>query len=173
MESTQVKDRIERAEKLVRRMKMDQPFIHSAKEADIRRISQYDIERHRKFTLPFACIIFFFIAAPVGAIIRKGGLGFPAVISIILFLIYYIVDNSGYKMARQVVWPVWEGIWLSSFVLFPLGIFLTYKAATDQIVSIDKTLIKRLMNRILKFGKKKSVEQEDRNDSISSHCKGH
>ena len=169
MESTQVKDRIERAEKLVRRMKMDQPFIHSAKEADIRRISQYDIERHRKFTLPFACIIFFFIAAPLGAIIRKGGLGFPAVISIILFLIYYIVDNSGYKMARQVVWPVWEGIWLSSFVLFPLGIFLTYKAATDQIVSIDKTLIKRLMNRILKFGKKKSVEQEeDRNDSISS-----
>ena len=120
MDPTQVQDRINRAERQVKRMKMDQPFIYSAKEADIKRIFRYDIERHRKFTLAFACVIFFFIAAPLGAIIRKGGLGFPAVISVILFLVYYIIDNSGYKMAREVVWPVWQGIWLSSFVLFPL-----------------------------------------------------
>lgn len=90
------------------------------------------IELHRKFTLAFACLIFFFIGAPLGAIIRKGGLGAPIVISVILFIIYYIIDNAGYKMARQALWPVWEGMWLSSFVLLPIGIFLTYKAATDS-----------------------------------------
>lgn len=155
MEAAQVKDRIDRAEKVVQRMQMDQPFIHSAKDADVRRVFRYDIERHRKFTLSFACVIFFFIAAPLGAIIRKGGLGFPAVISVFLFLVYYIIDNAGYKMAREVVWPVWEGIWLSSFVLFPLGIVLTYKAATDQIVSLDMGIIKQWGRKIKSFVRKR------------------
>jgi len=76
--------------------------------------------------------VFFFIGAPLGAIIRKGGLGAPVVISVILFIIYYIIDNTGYKMAREALWPCWAGMWLSSFVLLPTGIFLTYKAATDS-----------------------------------------
>lgn len=94
-------------------------------------IRKHEIELHRKFTLAFACFIFFFIGAPLGAIIRKGGLGAPIVISVVLFVIYYIIDNTGYKMAREALWPVWTGMWLSSFVLLPIGIFLTYKAATD------------------------------------------
>ncbi|MFV0468487.1 MAG: LptF/LptG family permease [Dysgonomonas sp.] len=89
-------------------------------------------ELHRKFTLSFACLIFFFIGAPLGAIIRKGGLGMPVVISVILFIIYYIIDNVGYKMARDGVWGIWQGVWLSSFVLFPLGVFFTYKANNDS-----------------------------------------
>ena len=97
-----------------------------------RYIRKHLIELHRKFTLAFACLIFFFIGAPLGAIIRKGGLGAPIVISVILFIIYYIIDNAGYKMAREALWPVWQGMWLSSFVLLPIGIFLTYKAATDS-----------------------------------------
>ena len=155
MSPPEVKDRIDRAIRQVNRMKMDQPFIHSAKQGDIRRAFRYDIERHRKFTLAFACLIFFFIAAPLGAIIRKGGLGFPTVISVILFLIYYIIDNSGYKMAREVVWPVWQGIWLSSFVLFPLGIFLTYMAAKDRIDTINIEPLKRICKKLVTFFRSK------------------
>ena len=95
-------------------------------------IRKHQIELFRKFTLAFACLIFFFIGAPLGAIIRKGGLGAPVVISVVMFIVYYIIDNTGYKMAREAIWPCWAGMWLSSFVLLPIGMFLTYKAATDS-----------------------------------------
>lgn len=97
-----------------------------------KKIRQHNVELQRKFTLSFACLIFFFIGAPLGAIIRKGGLGMPVVVSVILFIIYYIIDNLGYKMARDGVWDVWQGVWLSSFILFPLGVFITYKAINDS-----------------------------------------
>ncbi len=97
-----------------------------------RYIRKHEIELHRKFTLAFACLIFFFIGAPLGAITRKGGLGTPVVISVVMFIVYYIIDNTGYKMAREALWPCWAGMWLSSMVLLPIGIFLTYKAAADS-----------------------------------------
>ncbi len=96
------------------------------------KIRRHLMELHRKFTLPFACLIFFFIGAPLGAIIRKGGLGMPVVISIFFFIIYYIIDTIGAKFAREGVWHVYQGIWLSSSILLPVGIFLTYKSATDS-----------------------------------------
>ena len=97
-----------------------------------RYIRRHEIELHRKFTLAFACLVFFFIGAPLGAITRKGGLGMPVVISVVMFIVYYIIDNTGYKMAREALWPCWAGMWLSSFVLLPIGVFLTYKAASDS-----------------------------------------
>ncbi len=97
-------------------------------------IRRHQIELMKKFTLSLACLIFFFIGAPLGAIIRKGGLGMPIVISVILFIIYYIIDNMGYKLARDGRWLVWQGMWLSSAVLLPLGIFLTKKAVNDSAV---------------------------------------
>ncbi|MGV8962997.1 MAG: LptF/LptG family permease [Candidatus Saccharimonadaceae bacterium] len=97
-------------------------------------INRHWVEWHRKFTLSFACFIFFFIGAPLGSIIRKGGLGMPIVVSVLLFIIYYILDNVGYKMTRDGVWIHWIGMWFSSFVLFPLGIFLTYKAMNDSVI---------------------------------------
>lgn len=97
-----------------------------------KKIRGHNVELQKKFTLSFACLVFFFIGAPLGAIIRKGGLGMPVVISVILFIIYYIIDNVGYKMARDGVWAVWQGVWLSSFILFPLGAFITYKAINDS-----------------------------------------
>ncbi|HHT61569.1 MAG: LptF/LptG family permease [Paludibacteraceae bacterium] len=97
-----------------------------------RYVIQHSVEWHRKFTLSFACLIFFFIGAPLGAIIRKGGLGMPVVVSVALFIIYYIIDTTGQKMAREGIWETWQGMWLSSAVLLPVGIFLTYKAATDS-----------------------------------------
>ena len=82
-------------------------------EDSARYIRKHEIELYRKFTLAFACLIFFFIGAPLGAIIRKGGLGMPTVISVVLFIIYYIIDNTGYKMAREALWPCWAGMWLT------------------------------------------------------------
>jgi lipopolysaccharide export system permease protein len=132
----QKQEAIQRAIATANQNRTDASFYDAEKDATDRPLRRHDIERHRKFTLSFACLIFFFIGAPLGAIIRKGGLGIPVVVSVFLFIVYYIVDNTGYKMARDGIWPIWEGIWLSSAVLFPLGVFLTYKAATDSIVTI-------------------------------------
>ena len=99
-----------------------------------RSIRRHEIELIKKYTLSVACIIFFFIGAPLGAIIRKGGLGTPLVVSIFLFLIYYIFDNTGYKLARDGRWPVDAGIWLSTMVLAPLGAYVTWKAMNDSSV---------------------------------------
>lgn len=107
-----------------------QEFI-SAQQKVLRR---NEIELQKKFTLSIACILFFFIGAPLGAIIKKGGLGTPLVISVILFIVYYLFDNSGSKMARDGKLDVWEGVWLSSAVLLPLGVFFTYKAVGDSAV---------------------------------------
>jgi lipopolysaccharide export system permease protein len=103
----------------------------AGEEKEMRR---HHTEMHKKFTLSFACLIFFFIGAPLGAIIRKGGLGMPVVISVLLFIFYYIIDSIGFKMASNGMWPPWQGMWLSSVVLLPLGCFLTYKAANDSVI---------------------------------------
>jgi len=106
-------------------------FMIGAQEGTINR---HYIEWHKKFTLSFACLIFFFIGAPLGAIIRKGGLGMPVVLSVFLFILYYIIDSAGYKLARDGRWEPLEGMWLSSAVLLPLGVFLTYKAVRDSSI---------------------------------------
>ena len=103
--------------------------------SDEKRIMRrHEIELIKKYTLSVACLIFFFHRRSAGAIIRKGGLGTPLVISVLLFLFYYIIDNTGYKMARDGRWPVWIGIWLSTFILAPLGVYVTYKAMNDSAV---------------------------------------
>ncbi len=89
---------------------------------------------HEKFTLSLACLIFFFIGAPLGGIIRKGGLGMPVVVSVLIFIVYYIINNTGYKMARDGKWIVWMGMWTSTAILAPLGAFLTYKSNRDSVV---------------------------------------
>lgn len=92
------------------------------------------VEFHKKLTLSLACIIFFFIGAPLGAIIRKGGLGVPVVVSVVIFIFYYIINVSGEKMAKSGEWNIPFGMWLSSMVLMPIGAFLTYKANKDSVV---------------------------------------
>lgn len=101
-------------------------------ESEQLKVNRHRMEMHRKFSLPVACMVFFFIGAPLGAIIRKGGLGTPIVISILFFIFYYVIDTFGAKMAREGVWPVWCGMWLSTTVLLIIGSFLTYKSATDS-----------------------------------------
>lgn len=117
-----------------KRAKQDYEYKSFSMSDDSKTIRRHGIELQKKFTLSFACIIFFFIGAPLGAIIRKGGLGTPLIISVLLFIVYYIIDNTGYKMAREGRMEVWEGMWLSSAVLLPLGVFFTYKAMNDSAV---------------------------------------
>jgi len=90
------------------------------------------VEWHRKISLPFSIMIFFLIGAPLGAIIRKGGLGTPIVISVIFFVIYYIISLSGEKMAKEGNWEAFYGMWISSFILTPIAIYLTHKATNDS-----------------------------------------
>lgn len=97
-------------------------------------IRRHWVEWHQKMTLSLACLLFFFIGAPLGAIIRKGGLGLPAVISVLIFIFYYIINTSGMKMARDGSWNMVYGMWISSVVLLPFGVFLTYKANKDSVV---------------------------------------
>ena len=116
------------------------------KEIKTKSLAKHQIEWQRKFTLSFACLILFFIGAPLGAIIRKGGLGMPIVVSIIFFVIYHVISISGEKFAREGVIPVWKGMWLSSIILLPVGIFLTYKATTDSAL-FDIEAYKKLFRK--------------------------
>ena len=124
------------------------------------KVRRHLTEWHKKFTLSFACLIFFFIGAPLGAIIRKGGLGVPVIISVLLFIFYYIIDNMGYKMARDGVWAAWEGMWLSSAVLTPLGMFLTYKAVNDSVILNADTYLNGLKNLVGKRQGRKIERKE-------------
>lgn len=121
---------------------------------------RHDIEMQRKFTLSFAVLVFFFIGAPLGAIIKKGGLGTPLVISVFLFIIYYIFDNTGYKMARDGKMEVWQGMWLSTVVLMPLGIFFTRKAIDDSAV-FNKDAYVQVFNRLIGRHPKRSLEPKE------------
>jgi lipopolysaccharide export system permease protein len=109
-----------------------------------------------KFTLSLSCIIFFFIGAPLGAIIRKGGLGVPVIISVLVFIVYYIFDNSGYRMARDDNWTVWFGRSIATMVLTPLAVFFTYKANNDSAVfNIDA--YRMLVRRMLGLRQKRNI----------------
>ena len=120
------------------------------------RMDRYEIEIHRKLTLSVACLVLFFIGAPLGAIIRKGGLGLPVIVSVLFFLLYYVISITGEKFAKEGVWTPFEGMWLSSAVLLPIGIFLTYKATTDSSlfnIGVYIDLIRDAFLRIFKKAK--------------------
>ena len=97
-------------------------------------LRKHRIEWYKKYTMSLACLLFFFIGAPLGAIIRKGGLGVPVVVSVIIFIFYYIVNQAGENNAKVNAWTVESGTWLSTFVLTATGIFLTHKANSDSVV---------------------------------------
>jgi lipopolysaccharide export system permease protein len=111
-------------------------------------LNEYRVAWHKKFTLSFAIVILFFIGAPLGAIIKKGGLGAPLVFATLFFILYYILTIAGENMVDSDVMVPWKGLWLSSFILAPLGAFLTYKAVNDSAL-FDRDVYKRWFNRIL------------------------
>ena len=123
-------------------------------------IRLHDIETINKFTLSLICIIFFFIGAPLGAIIRKGGLGIPIIISVFVFIIFYILDNTGYRMSRQGDWAIWFGKGLSMAVLIPMAIFFTYKANNDSTV-FNADMYKNMFMKMFGIRIKRSVTSKE------------
>jgi lipopolysaccharide export system permease protein len=122
-----------------------------------RMLNRFDTEWHKKYTYSIACLIFFFIGAPLGAIIRKGGLGMPLVVSVMLFIFYWIISTTGEKYVRESVSGLWFGVWFSTFVFLPAGVFLTYKAVTDStVLNIDSYI--KFFKR-LSFRKNKTEEE--------------
>jgi lipopolysaccharide export system permease protein len=95
-------------------------------------LRRHQIEWHRKISLSLACLVLFLIGAPLGSIIRKGGLGNSMISSIVFFMLFYFISNTGEKFAKEGAWPVYSGMWLSTVVLVPVGLFLTYKALHDS-----------------------------------------
>lgn len=111
---------------------------YEIKKSILHRVDK-DLNKHKitwwdKITLSIACLLFFFIGAPLGAIVRKGGLGYPVLISVAIFIIYYLLNTSAYKMAREGEWYIWIGSWMSTLVLAPLGILFTYQSNKDSAI---------------------------------------
>ncbi len=126
-------------------------FTAQNKDAKEKLIAKHQIEWHRKFTLSLACLLFFFIGAPLGAIIRKGGLGTPLVMSILLFVTYYVFAIVGEKSAKVLAMSPFFGMWLSTFIYLPLSIFVTYKATADSPLLDREFYVKfyeRMVSRI-------------------------
>ena len=121
-----------------------------------RTIREHQIEAINKFVLALSCLIFFFIGAPLGAIIRKGGLGIPVIISVLVFIVFYILDNTGYRMARGGMWAVWFGKSIATAVLAPLAVFFTYKANNDSVV-FNMDLYRNALRKILGLKLHRSV----------------
>ena len=118
------------------------------------------IEAINKVTLSLSCLIFFFIGAPLGAIIRKGGLGVPVIISVLVFIVYYILENTGMRMARDNFWTVWFGKLLGTCVLTPIAVFFTYKANNDSVVfNID--LYKQILFNMLGIRGKRHISSKE------------
>jgi len=107
-------------------------FDESMAKESLNQLYRSKVEWHRKISLPFSIMIFFLIGAPLGAIIRKGGLGTPIVVSVIFFVIYYIISISGEKMAKEGTWDAVWGMWISSLILTPIAAYLTWKATNDS-----------------------------------------
>lgn len=150
------RDALNRASSDVRQIVTDLEFKAMVTSDGDKLIRQHEIERISKFTLALSCLIFFFIGAPLGAIIRKGGLGIPIIVSVFVFIIYYILDNTGYRMARGGMWTVWFGKGLSPAVLIPTAIFFTYKANNDSTV-FNFDIWKRTIMKLLGLRLKRSV----------------
>jgi len=125
----------------------------------VRNVNRFEIEWHKKYTFALACLIFLFIGAPLGAIIRKGGLGMPLVISVLLFIFYWIITTTSEKFALDSVTSLWQGVWFSSFIFLPSGLLLMYKAANDS-VTFNVTAFSDFFKKVLLFLKKEKKEKK-------------
>ena len=128
----QRKEWLESGERRIKNLKGELELKSKSVFAADKNVRRHQLEWFSKITLSLSCLVFFFIGAPLGAIIRKGGLGMPVVVSVLTFIVYYILDTKGTKLAREGEIPVWWGAWMSTSVLAPLGIFLTYHANKDS-----------------------------------------
>jgi lipopolysaccharide export system permease protein len=143
-------DALRQAKRRTEQIDSDYNFT-SLRQADAeKQFLAHRAQYYQHYAMALSCVLFFFIGAPLGAIIRKGGLGMPTVLSVFLYLLYYTVDTFGVKMGKQAVWPMWQGVWLSTAMLAGLGLFFTFKAVNDSTM-IDpdtwKIFLRKLTGR--------------------------
>ena len=129
-------------------------------ESGDKQIRRHWIQYWQKITMSLACLMFFFIGAPLGAIIRKGGLGFPVVVAVIIFITYYIINTFGMKVGREGGMPVWLGMWLSTIVLTPLGVFFTIKSNNDSAV-FNMDAYVNLWRKLLGIRPKRNITRKE------------
>ena len=148
------------AQQQVRSRTTDLDFKQMMTSDGDRIIRQHEIEWFSKISLALTCLVFFFIGGPLGAIIRKGGLGLPVLISVIVFIVYYILDNTGQTMAKKGMWTLWFGLSLAPTVLIPMAVFFTYKATNDSVV-FNVEVYTDLMRRFLGLRVKRHVARKE------------
>lgn len=140
-------------------------------DAKTHTLRRYEIEWHRKFTIAFACLVFLFIGAPLGAIIRKGGLGLPLVLSVLFFILYYILSLTGEKLVRESIVFAYQGMWATSAIFTVAGGFLTYQAATDSSMLNMDTYLNFLKKY---FGQRYNIVDTvnlDKEKEVEGHAK--
>ena len=139
---------------------MDLQFKAGVMTDEENQIRRHWMEFWRKITMALACVVFFFIGAPLGAIIRKGGLGLPVVVSVIIFIVYYVINTGGTKLAKEGSIPVWLGMWMSTIVLAPLGVFFTVKSNNDSVVfNMDSYVM--FFRRLLGIPQKRHIARKE------------
>jgi lipopolysaccharide export system permease protein len=143
---TQQLNIIEAASNMARNAKIAAESMNTDIDNEQASIYRCDVEWHRKFTLSIACIVLFFIGAPLGAIIRKGGLGMPVVVSVIFFIIFHILSISGEKLSKEGELQPYQGMWIATIILLPVGIFLTIKATSDSALFDVSTYLNPVKN---------------------------
>ena len=148
------------AQQQVRSRTTDLDFKQMMTSDGDRIIRQHEIEWFSKISLALTCLVFFFIGGPLGAIIRKGGLGLPVLISVIVFIVYYILDNTGQTMAKKGMWTLWFGLSLAPTVLIPMAVFFTYKATNDSVV-FNVEVYTDLLRRFLGLRVKRHVARKE------------
>ena len=134
-----------------------------------------DLNKHKiywweKITLSLGCLIFLLIGAPLGSIVRKGGLGYPVIISVATFILYYIFETSGSKMASEGVWKIWFGSWWSTMILLPLGLFFTYQANKDSGI-LKNDSIKTFFKRLFVLSEKRYIPLKEVIIETPDYCK--
>ncbi len=149
---------IKRAMEMARTNREHTKNSHSDFRGRERTLARYQIEFHRKFTLSFACVVLFLIGAPLGAIIRKGGFGLPLVVSVLLFVVYHVISIMGEKFVREGVLEAHQGMWISSLILLPVGIYLTVKATTDSPL-LDFDIYTQRMEKLIAFFRNPSIKK--------------
>ncbi|MFI3280416.1 MAG: LptF/LptG family permease [Rikenellaceae bacterium] len=140
-------------------------FDEAGAKAGLNQLYRSQVEWHRKISLPVSIMIFFLIGAPLGAIIRKGGLGMPVVISVMFFVIYYVISISGEKMAKEGTWSAIPGVWISTFILTPIAVYLIIKATNDS--NLFNTDWYRAKFELL-FNNIKQIKQKKHEGTISA-----
>ena len=140
----------------IKQLKVDYEIKNNILHSREKDLNKHKISWWDKYTLSVGCLIFFFIGAPLGAIVRKGGLGYPVLISVATFILYYIFNTSGYKMSREGEWEIWFGAWLSTIVLAPIGLFFTYQSNKDSGI-FNSDAIKIFFRKLFAIPEKRNV----------------